>query len=106
METEEQKLAEATARHILETMYKWDGGKPAPGYSHWTPSGIYQIVIAQATMPMVVNVLFNGEWIGSGIHPSATCSKIYAGEYDKDFGFSPRERGLPGNLTEWNNLRA
>jgi hypothetical protein len=99
-----ENFAQATFDSVIDAMYRWDGGQSAPGFSHWTPDGVYQIVIAQKTMPMVVNVLFNGEWMGSGIQPGNTCAMIHNGDYDRDFGFSPKEKGLPGNLLDWNNL--
>lgn len=103
--TEDRELSEATYQNIVKAMFDWDGGKPAPGFSHWTPDGVFEIVVAQRTFPPVLNVLFNGEWIGSGVGHDKTCAMIAEGRYDKHFGFVARDRGLPADLRLWNNLR-
>lgn len=102
---EELSVAQARCESIRKAMYRWDGSQPAPRFSHWMKGDVYEIVVSQVTIPVVVNVMLNGEWIGSGIEPIRTCAMIAEGRYDKEFGFSPTQRGLPATLLEWNNLR-
>lgn len=105
MNKEDDDLANATFQRIIKAMYDWDGGKPAPAFTHWTSEGVFEIVVSQKTYPVVVNVMFNGEWIGSGVGPENTCSMIADGRYDKHFGFVAKDKGLPADLLKWNNLR-